>query len=145
MVIIPKKFGHFLLVIGLFAFVVLNIFGLSHTAGMPKNDNGDMTGCIFTGQVMLCKMDVIEHIFLLKSIFTAMPQKSLTFTVLLVFLLGVVLAAKNILAPLNLSSNKVLAQKLYLAQHPDISLFDPLKEVISAGILNPKIYVFATL
>jgi FtsH-binding integral membrane protein len=133
------------IIFGLFAFVTLSVFGLSHTAWMPKNDNGDMTGCIFTGQVMLCKMSIIEHISLWQSMFTALPQKSLALTALVVLLLTAIFVTKNILDPPSLSNNKASAQKLYLAQHPDIPLFDPLKEAFSRGILNPKIYELATL
>lgn len=134
-----------LLLFGLFAFVTLSVFGLGHMSGMIKNENGDMAGCIFTGQTMLCKMSIVEHISLWQSMLTAMPQRGLMLLVLLVLLIAAIFITKNILAPPRFSKSEALTERLYLKEHPDLLLFDPLKEAISAGILNPKIYEFAIL
>lgn len=125
---------------GLLAFVLLGIFGLGHFSGMPINEGGEMDGCIFAGGTMLCKMSVIEHIALWQSMFTAVPQESATVFVLLALFIAVIFTIKNILAPPRLFKHNALAYKLYLARHPDLPLFNPLKEALSRGIINPKIY-----
>lgn len=145
MVITLQKLAISFLAFGLFAFLTLSFFGLGHMSGMTENENGDMVGCIFTGKTMLCKMNVIEHISLWQSMFTAIPQESLMLLALLILLVAVIFVTKNILAPPRPSNSKALTKRLYLKEHPDLLLFDPLKEVFSQGILNPKIYDFATL
>lgn len=138
--IISKKFAAPLIILGLTAFVSLGIFGLGHFAGMPMSEDGEMEGCIFTGKIMLCKMNVIEHINLWLSMFTAAPQESAAILALLVLLTVVIFVTKNILVPLRLSKRYALAHKMYLAGHPNLPLFNHLKKAFSQGILNPKIY-----
>lgn len=122
------------------SFVGLTVFSLGHMGGMTASENGDMAGCIFTGKTMLCKMSVIEHISLWQSMFVAIPQGSLMFMVLLILLVAVVFVTKNILAPPRFSGSGVLTKRLYLREHPDLLLFNPLQEAFSRGILNPKTY-----
>lgn len=145
MVIIYQKFTIFLLAFGLFAFVALSIFGLWHMSDMEANKDGNMEGCIFTGKTMLCKMGIVEHISLWQGMFTAVPQESLMLLALLILLVAVIFVIKNILAPSHLSSSEVLTRRLYSKEHPNLLLFNPLKEAFSQGILNPKIYDFVTL
>lgn len=131
-------------VLGFSAFVILSIFGLGHMNGMEANKDGNMEGCIFTGKTMLCKMGIVEHISLWQSMFTAVPQENLMFMALLILLVAIIFITKNILAT-RLSRNEALTKRRYLREHPDFLLFNPLKEAFSQGILNPKIYEFATL
>lgn len=140
-----QKLAVFFLTLGFFAFVTLSIFGLGHMSGMTANENGDMAECIFTGKVMLCKMSIIEHISLWQSMLTVMPQENLMLLALLTLFMAVIFMTKNILVLLCLSRVEALTRRLYLKEHPDFSLFNPLKEVFSQGILNPKIYEFAIL
>lgn len=121
-------------------FIGMTVFGLGHMGGMTENENGNMSGCIFTGKTMLCKMSVIEHISLWQSMLIAIPQESLTLLALLVLSIAAIFATKDVLAPPRLSSSEVLTKRLYLREHPDLLLFVPLKEAFSQGILNPKIY-----
>lgn len=125
---------------GLLAFVLLEIFGLGQFADMPMNEDGGMEGCIFMGKTMFCKMSVIEHIALWQSMFTAVPQKSAMFLVLSILLIVVIFITKNILAPPRLFKRYAPAYKLYLTEHPNLPLCNPLKTAFSRGILNPKIY-----
>lgn len=143
--ITSKKFAISFFAFGLFAFVTLSVFGLGHMSGMEANKDGNMEGCIFTGKTMLCKMGIVEHISLWQGMFTAMPQEGLLFMALLILLVAVIFVTKNILAPPRLSNGEILTKRLYLKEHPDLPLFNPLKEAFSQGILNPKIYDFATL
>lgn len=133
------------LIFSLLAFVTLSTFGLGHMSGMEANKDGNMEGCIFTGKTMLCEMGIVEHISLWQSMFTAMPQESLMLLALLILLVAVIFVTKNILVPPRLFSSEALTKQLYLKEHPDLPLFNPLKEAFSQGILNPKIYNFATL
>lgn len=145
MAITSQKLAISFLAIGLFAFVTLSILGLGHMNGMETNKDGNMEGCIFTGKTMLCKMDVVEHISLWQSIFTAMPQENLTLFALLILLAVVIFITKNIFAPSRLFRSETSTDRLYLKERPDFSFFNPLKEAFSQGILNPKIYEFAIL
>lgn len=132
-----------LVILVILSFIVVAVFGLGHMSGMTANENGNMTGCIFTGKIMLCKMSVVEHISLWQSTFTAIPQESLILLVLLVLSIAVIFAAKNILVSPRLSPNAALIKELYelyLREHPDLLLFNSLKEAFSQGVLNPKIY-----
>lgn len=138
--IISKKFGTSLAIFGLTAFVSLSIFGLWHMGEMAADEEGDMARCIFTGGMMLCTMSVTQHINLWLSMFISAPQENATIFALLVLFIAVIFTTKNILAPPRWSKYNALAYKLYLVQNPDFSLFNPLKEAISAGIINPKIY-----
>lgn len=140
-----KKFAISLITVGLLSFATLSLFGLGHMSGMEANKDGNMEGCIFTGKTMLCKMGIVEHISLWQGMFTAMPQESLLFMALLILLVAVIFVTKNFLAPPRLSNSEALAKRLYLKEHPNLSLFNPLKEAFSQGILNPKIHDFATL
>lgn len=131
---------------GLLAFVTVSMFGLSHhMSGMTEDENGDMAGCVFTGKTMLCKMSVIEHISLWQSMFTAMPQESFMLFALLILLVVVIFVIKNILVRARLSGSGAFINKLSLKKNPDLTLFNPLKEAFSQGILNPKIYDLAVL
>ena len=132
-------------VLGLFAFVMLSIFGLGHMGGMTSGEDGNMTGCIFTGKTMLCKMSVIEHISLWQSMFTAMPQESSILLALVILLVAVLFTTKNSIGPPRLFRDETSTPKLYLVQHPNLPFFNPLKEAFAQGILNPKIYEFANL
>lgn len=143
--ITSKKLAVPLLVLGFFAFITLSVFGLGHMSGMEANKDGNMEGCIFTGKTMLCKMGIVEHISLWQGMFTAMPQKGVTLLALLILLVAVIFVTKNILAPPRLSNGEVLTRRLYLKEHLDLPLFNPLKEAFSQGILNPKIYEFANI
>ena len=145
MAITLQKLTLSFLTLGLFTFVTLSIFGLGHMGGMAASENGDMTGCIFTGKTMLCKMSIIEHISLWQSMFTAMPQENLILLALVIILVAVLFITKNFISPPRLSRDETSTQKLYLVQHPNLSLFNPLKEAFAQGILNPKIYEFANL
>lgn len=116
------------------------VFGLGYMSGMTANESGDMAGCIFTGKTMLCKMSVVEHISLWQNMFTAIPRESLTLLALLVLSMAAIFVIKDVLAPLRSSKDETLEKRLYLREHPDLLLFNPLKEAFSQGILNPKIY-----
>lgn len=142
MEIVTKKLSCFLLVLGLIAFLSVAFFGASHSMiGMEKRDDGTMGGCLFTGMEEICKMSFTEHLSKWQTMFTAtIPQKALAFVLLL--LLAVVFVAVAIFKCnlLLLFSYYTTRWRLYIKHNPELSLFNPLREAFSQGILNPKIY-----
>jgi len=132
---IPKNLTVYLAGVGLSAFIVMSLFGLGYTAGMAMNDHGDMAGCIFTGQTMLCNMDITEHIALWQMMFTAIHQNIATLLALALLLI----------ATIRIIAYDMPTQRLYLFQHPHIPLFDSLRRAFARGIIHPTIYEFATL
>ena len=137
-----KKFARFLLGFALVALLSVAFFGASQSMmSMEKRSDGTMGGCLFTGMEEICKMTLTEHLSQWQSMFTTTaPQKALIFALLL--LLAVVFVAiavfrRNLLL---LFSYYTTRWRLYIRHNPDLSLFNPLREAFSQGILNPKIY-----
>jgi len=141
MEIATKKFARFLLGIVLIAFLSVAFFGASQSMGMEMRDNGTMGGCMFTGMEEICEMSFTEHLTQWQSMFTTTVTQN-AFTVILLLLLAVVFVAVGIFKRnlLLLSSRHTTRWRLYIKQKPNLSLFNPLKEAFSQGILNPKIY-----
>ena len=141
MEIATKKFARFLLGLALIAFLSIAFFGASQTMGMDQQSDGTMGGCLFTGMEEICEMTFTEHLSQWQSMFTTTaPQKALAFALL--FLLTVVFVAVAIFKRnlLLLFSYYTTRWRLYIRHNPELSLFNPLKEAFSRGILNPKIY-----
>ena len=86
-------------------------------------------------------MTFSEHIAHWQAMFTTTaPQKALTFALLLllvVVFITVAILKRNLLL---LSSYYATRWRLYIRQNPNLSLFSPLKEAFSSGILHPKIF-----
>ena len=140
MEIATKKFADFLLILGLVAFLSVGLFGSSHSFGMEMKDDGTMGGCLFTGVDEICIMTFTEHLSAWESMFIGIPVKSAILS-LLVFAFALLLFAGFLKRYFILALERMAAlQKLYLVHHPNLSLFNPLREAFSQGILNPKIY-----
>lgn len=116
-----------------------SIVGISHTAGMQFNERGEMSGCVFTGKVMLCKMNVVEHISLWEGMLAATLQKttSLILLVFLVFGVGLYIFRKHL--TYFLRSGHSLVKQL-LNRQPNNIFFDPIKYALAKGILHTRIY-----
>ena len=140
-IVASKKFARFLLVFALIAFLLVAFFGISQSMGMGKQNNGKMDGCIFTGKVEICTMTFSEHISHWQSLFTATtPQNSLALVLLILLAVVFVVIAifkRNLLLLFNYYTAR---WRFYVRNNPELSLFDPIKEAFSQGILNPKIY-----
>ena len=141
MEIATKKFARFLLGLALIAFLSVAFFGASQTMAMEKQSDGTMGGCLFTGMEEICKMSFTEHLTQWQSMFTTTVTQN-AFTVILLLLLAVVFVTVGIFKRnlLLLSSYHATRWRLYIKQNPNLSLFNPLREAFSQGILNPKIY-----
>lgn len=141
MEIATKKFGRFLLVLGIIAFMSVSFFGISLTMGMEKMADGSMSGCLFTGVEEICQMTFTEHLSQWQSMFTTTVVKN-TFAQALLLLLAIAFVAVAIFKRnlLLLFSFYTTRWRLYIRDNPELSLFDNLREAFSQGILNPKIY-----
>ncbi len=142
MEIAAKKFTRFILGFALIAFLSAAFFSMSQKMmGMEKQADGKMGGCLFSGKAEICTMTFSEHFAHWQAMFTTVaPQKALALALLL--LLAVVFVAVGIFKRnlLLLFSYHVTRWRLYIKQNPNLSLFNPLREAFSQGILNPKIY-----
>ena len=136
-----KKLTHFLLGFALVAFLSVAFFGVSQSMGMEMRDDGTMGGCLFTGMEEICKMTFTEHLNQWQSMFTTTVTKNV-FSGVLLLLLAVVFVAVAIFKRnlLLLFSYYTTRWRLYIRHNPELSLFNPLREAFSQGILNPKIY-----
>ncbi len=137
-----KKIIRFFFRLAPIALIFVALFGLSHgMAGMEKRSDGTMSGCMFSGQAEMCTMTFSEHIAHWQAMFTTTaPQKTLAFALLLllvVVFIAVAILKRNLLL---LSNYYATRWRLYIRQNPNLSLFSPLKEAFSSGILHPKIY-----
>ena len=103
-----------------------------------------MSGCIFTGKVMLCNMGIVEHISLWQSMFTATPTKNIISSLLFLAVFAIVFLAlhKNILTP---PLSKYFLLKQYQRREPSDISFNPVRYALAKGILHPKIYEFANI
>lgn len=146
MEIATKKFGRFLLILGLIAFLSVAFFGVSQSMmGMEKRSDGTMGGCLFTGMDEICTMKFEEHLAQWQNMFTTtVPQKALALALLLLLLLllavvfvAVAIFKRNLLLFFSYHTTR---WRLYIRHNPELSLFNHLREAFSRGILNPKIY-----
>lgn len=124
--------------IGIFCFI--SIFGVWHAYGMEMKDDGTMGGCFFTSMEEICTMTFGEHISQWQSMFTATaPHNVLAALLVLLAVVFVIVAIpkRNLLL---LCGHYATCWRLYTKHNPKLSIFNPLKEAFSQGILNPKIY-----
>ena len=112
---------------------------------MDMNKDGAMDGCLFTGNAMLCSMNLVEHIALWQSMFTVAPTK---ITILALFFLFAVFTTTfltwcNSLFRSWLPEYSLLKQRQRFKPH-DI-FFDPIRYALARGILQPQIYNSASM
>lgn len=143
MEIAAKKLINFLLIFGVFSFLAVGTFGMEQFFGMQMNDDGTMSGCLFDGKAKICNMTFSDHLSRWKGMFTAITQKANLFILLFLLIssVGALLlfnARRRLL--LLLFSRFSNRWRLYIRHNPELSLFNPLREAFSQGILNPKIY-----
>ena len=121
------------------AFLWIGVFGLLHHMNEMKADS-TAGGCLLNGQLEVCTMNFSEHIILWQKMFTILPRetKLLSLFVLVILFAALIVFWQNFLREF---SRRISSRwKLYARQHPQINLFNFLKEEFSRGILNPKIY-----
>ena len=119
-------------------FVFLSLFGLS--LGMSTQSNGKMSDCPFgNNTASICTMSPLEHIAAWQSFFSTLPLKekmSLIFS-LVAFALALFLLPKFFQQFLKYNNLFYLQRYRYLRKD---FIPNPLQELFSSGILNPKIF-----
>ncbi len=127
--LLPKQF----LLLGVIAFLFLNVFGLS--LAVPMTHDGHMPGCPFMGGTAVCQMNPFEHISAWQSMFTSTAAES-SFSLLLLTLMVVAWCA----GIFKVRFYPEIRAPLQYHQHNLFFFRSPLQEAFSNGILNPKIF-----
>lgn len=119
--------------------LVMLLFSISHFA-LPGHMSQQIVDCPFMpGHSSICKMSPMEHIQAWQSMFTMLPAKdALSFLAVLLALLA--LLGLNYFRKHTLYDQLELEPNTKLFYLRSISIFDPLKEAFSRGILNPKTF-----
>jgi len=128
------------IVLGITAFLLLGSFGLSH-AGMMTGMDGQMTDCPFSPGVAICNMTPLEMISASQNLFTTLPQQKDVFSLLMLLVAGILALAvfwKPLLSPF--SAPRPSALYVLRPRREYIPLHNPLQELFSNGILNPKLF-----
>lgn len=120
---------------GLVAFLVLGGFNFSH-AGMTTGD-GQMTDCPFTPGVSICEMSPLEMIAASQNLLTTLPQQKDLFSILLFLIAAVFLLFVSWKPPI---PRRHTISHVFTPRHDYIPFSNPLQELFSNGILNPKLY-----
>lgn len=137
----PKRFFVEALIFGLLAFIALSIFGQGHALAMEVHGQEEMNGCIFTftGEGMICKMSIIEHISIWKSLFTATVQRiNASFLAFIFSLLASIIFWYRKF--LKLVEKTLPAHGYTFHDHSSLQLFDPIKIALGRGILQRKVF-----
>ncbi len=144
-----KIFTKIILSLIIVVFLTFNLFGLINSmSSMSMDSNGlaTMSDCFLMTQTSMCSMGFAEHMNLWQLMFnTLIPSISLASVFILalaLFFTKILFNGNPFIQPLKFLT---LRYKLYLKQHPLISLCGYLKEAFSRGIINPKIYALATI
>ncbi len=136
-----SKTIYFFAIAVLFIFVSISFFGVSHLLGMKMNSSGEMSGCLFSGKAEICTMTFLAHLLRWREMFIAtIHQNALAFALLILFSVVFVVVAIFKRKLFLLFSYYAAYWRLYIKQNQNFSLFNPLREAFSQGILNPKIY-----
>ena len=120
----------------LVAFLLLGTFGLSH-AGMTTGMDGQMTDCPFSPGVAICSMSPLEMISASKSLLTTLPQQKDVFSLFMLLLAAALAFAvfwRPFISPRPVLSYVLRPRREYIPFH------NPLQELFSNGILNPKLF-----
>lgn len=129
-----KKKNFFVALLLFLSLASASVFGI--TMGM-EHDSGQMqmVGCMFmSGPDAMCPMTISEHINKWRDTFLATVSNN----VLLVF--GLALVAVVVIKTFSSGIQISLSYFYYRRDHPNISLFLPLRYAFARGILHPRIY-----
>ncbi len=140
-----KNFGKVLLIISAVFFLWISSFGLLYDMNQMGVD-GSKNSCIFSVSSDSCAMNISEHITLWQGMTLSLPQNIIGIVGALLLLVTLALVSTFWRNSLYLFSPHIFSRfKLYIKQHPQMKLFNYLKEIFSSGILNKKIYKLATI
>lgn len=120
--------------LGIVAFLLVGSFGMSHI-GMTTQMDGMMSDCPFTPGVAICEMSPLQMIAASQGLLNLPQQKDLASILLLLLSAALVLAVfKPLLPPRLALLHATVPRREYLP------FSNPLQELFSNGILNPKLY-----
>lgn len=125
-----------LLSFGLVAFLLLGGFNFSH-AGMTTGMDGQMSDCPFTPGVSICEMNPLEMIAASQSLLTTLPQQKDLFSVLMLLIAAAFLLLVLWKPPV---PRQRMALRIFTPRRDYTPFSNPLQELFSSGILNPKLY-----
>lgn len=118
----------------LVAFFLLGASNFSH-AGMTTGMDGQMADCPFTPGVAICDMNPLEMIAASQNLLTTLPQQNDLFSVLMLLI-----AAAVLLVSWKPPVPRRALSRVFVPRHDYVSFSNPLQELFSNGILNPKLY-----
>lgn len=125
------------LILLLFAITTLSVF----YGTMAIDSHGNMAPCPLMANIAsLCRMNAIEHLSSLQSLFTATtPTTALLLLAAALLLIISISSSKN----LEEAHSEKIASLFINRRNHDALIFNPLRLAFSTGILNPKIYELA--
>lgn len=115
------------------AFIFVGILGLTHFMGMHVANGGMITNC--RASYALPCSNIYQHISIWQRTFTAIPSEMISSLLLLV-----IVFASLLVQEFYSHHKNAHPLKFYLKENPNLPLFDYLKQIFSAGILNPKVF-----
>ncbi len=121
---------------GLTAFLLFGTPGFSH-AGMTTAMDGQMSDCPFTLGVAICNMTPLEMISASQSLLTTLPQGKDAFSLLaslIALAMAFAISSKRLVPP------DVSAPYAFKPCSGYAPFSNPLQELFSNGILNPRLY-----
>lgn len=124
------------LLLVLFTFVFISLFGMNLTMNMSKD--GKMSNCPFmSNSSSVCQMSASDHMQKWHQMFAATLTQ--TGSLLLLYVAFFISLAYS-LTQFTLAPPLAQIFQRYKKEHPDIQTFNPLLLAFSDGILHPKIY-----
>lgn len=142
--LVNNRFAKIAILLSAVSFLWIGAFGLlRHGLGMKSG--GETNGCLFDGQMEVCNMNVSDHITTWQTMLTGLPQNDEVMEALFLAAMFVVTILFTQITLSKFSERITTRYYLYIKQHPQIHLFDSLKEAFSRGILNSKIYAEVTI
>lgn len=122
--------------LAIIVFFVAGFAGMSHL-GMTIQADGQMSACPFTPGISICNMNSLEMIAASQSLLNALPQQK---DVELLFLLLIAGAFAFLFFWKSFSPPKISVPHNFSRHWKYIPPHNPLQELFSSGILNPKPY-----
>ena len=142
---INKKFLKIAFMISIISFLWIGSLGLLYHMS-PMNLDATQNGCLFGGASEPCAMTFSEHITLWQGIITILPQDTFGIIGALLVMVALAITFTFYRDYLFEFTQRIYSRyRLYIKQHPQINLFNYLKDIFSSGILNRKIYKIATI
>ena len=142
MIAFNSIFAKTIFTLGITAFLLFGVFGLSHFA-MPMTVDADghmvSTDCFLPGVATLCDMSALGHLATWKNAFSILPLSLSTLLLILCILASLVFFVR-----LSRRESLIFQHTQELRLYDEARLLDvPLavfQELFSAGILNPKLF-----